>query len=70
MAKMRVFVIPKRRVIFFFVVLALVIASGIWYSVDSFRRAEKRRRERPTPLSDGAPPHRGVRGPETVYGRG
>lgn len=45
MAKMRGFVIPKRRVIFFFVVLALVIASGIWYSVDSFRRAEKRRRE-------------------------
>ena len=45
MAKMRGFVIPKRRVILFFVVLALVIASGIWYSVDSFRRAEKRRRE-------------------------
>ena len=40
MAKMRGFVIPKRRVILFFVVLALVIASGIWYSVDSFRRAE------------------------------
>ncbi len=45
MAKKRGFVIPKRRVIFFFAVLVLVIASGVWYSVDSFRRAEKRRRE-------------------------
>ncbi|HOF86339.1 MAG TPA: DUF4230 domain-containing protein [Treponemataceae bacterium] len=45
MAKVRGFVIPKRRVVLFFVVLALIIGSGVWYSVDSFRRAEQRRRE-------------------------
>ncbi|HQF74397.1 MAG TPA: DUF4230 domain-containing protein [Treponemataceae bacterium] len=45
MAKKRGVVIPKRRVVLFFAVLVLIVASGIWYSVDSFRRAEKRRRE-------------------------
>lgn len=39
------FVFPKRLVVLFFCLLAIMLVSGIWYSVDSIRRAEKRRRE-------------------------
>lgn len=45
MTKKFAFVFPKRWVVLFFAALALMLACGIWYSVDSFRRADKRRRE-------------------------